>query len=48
MHPRDEASLDWRAGDAVAPDLRSVSPDDEERLVHAILTAARAAPEEIP
>src|SRR5580693_9173657 len=29
-------------------DLRSVSPDDDERLVHAILTAAKAAPKAIP
>jgi L-seryl-tRNA(Ser) seleniumtransferase len=29
-------------------DLRSVAPDDDERLVRAILTAAGAAPEVIP
>ncbi len=28
-------------------DLRSVSPEDDERLVHAILTAAKAAPKAI-
>ena len=29
-------------------DLRSVSPEDDERLIHAILTATKAAPEAIP
>ena len=29
-------------------DLRSVSPEDDERLIHAILTATKAAPKAIP